>query len=161
MARRAQKNLSSFCSDMKQIKTEYHIGTLIHKNDKVCDPDPLICHQISDTDESHFLFYPLTCQKTGKKKADSAVSAAFIAREKSRASSHCDRSSFFSVSLWNKKQYQRSVMKLILTLFFSALTSPESLYRLRTMTMLPGVCLTLNLKEPLCLNSFLINAPIS
>lgn len=48
-----------------------------------------------------------------------------------------------------------------LTLFFSALTSPESLYRLRTMTMLPGVCLTLNLKEPLCLNSFLINAPIS
>ena len=52
-------------------------------------------------------------------------------------------------------------MELILTLFFSALTSPESLYSLRTMTMLPGVCLTLNLKEPLCLNSFLINAPIS
>ena len=46
----------------------FHIGTLNHKKYKVCDPDPFIYHQISGTDESHFLFYPLTCQNTGKKK---------------------------------------------------------------------------------------------
>ncbi|WP_204371372.1 hypothetical protein, partial [Citrobacter freundii] len=42
--------------------------TLIHKNDKVCDPDPLICHQISGTDESHFLFTFSLAKKPAKKK---------------------------------------------------------------------------------------------
>ncbi|MDM2845724.1 hypothetical protein OGY83_19105 [Citrobacter sp. Cpo090] len=46
----------------------FHIGTLIHKKYKVCDPDPFIYRQISGTDESHFLFYPLACQKNDKKK---------------------------------------------------------------------------------------------
>ncbi len=50
-------------------------------------------------------------------------------------------------------------MKLIFVLFFSMLTSPESLYRLRTMNMHSGGCLTLNLEEPLCLNSFFNQRP--
>jgi hypothetical protein len=60
---------------MKQIKMSmFHIGTLNHKNNEVCDPDPLIYHQIP-THTISLSQLPTHCQKTGK-KADSAVSAA-------------------------------------------------------------------------------------
>jgi hypothetical protein len=54
---------------MKQIKMTFHIGTLNHKNNKVCDPDPLICRKSRQT-RINFFFAPPA--KTGK-KADCAV----------------------------------------------------------------------------------------
>ncbi|MCU6195755.1 hypothetical protein KWI12_02695 [Citrobacter cronae] len=67
----------------------FHIGTLNHKNNKVCDPDPFLYREITDQHEDQFPQLRATLRKNPQKKAGRAVWPALIAEEKSRASSHC------------------------------------------------------------------------
>ncbi|EPF2244857.1 hypothetical protein ACSP9K_003257 [Citrobacter werkmanii] len=57
----------------------FHIGTLNHKNNKVCDPDPLLYREITDKHEDKFRQLRAILRKNPQKKADSAVLPALIA----------------------------------------------------------------------------------